>query len=216
MTKTLFMSLLQNPENVSEEHLDGIREMGISYPYFAFSHILLAKLLKTTQDTSARQYARIASLYASNSRWLYYYLYPDQIPLSAKQGPVPRFSGDYFSMMENVEAQGGDTRETLRSLAERLKTARDIIVDEKPKERIAATEQKKSARIATPDYFAEKTTSESDDKISEKMVKKLIREKKYSEAIEILHKLNLVYPKKSVYFAAQIQFLEKIIENSTT
>ena len=50
--------------------------------------------------------------------------------------------------------------------------------------------------------------------ISEINAKKLIAERKYKDAIEILRCLNLNNPKKSVYFADQIRFLEKVIENS--
>ena len=48
----------------------------------------------------------------------------------------------------------------------------------------------------------------------EVQAKKLIAERKYSDAIEILQKLNLNNPKKSVYFADKIRFLEKIVENA--
>jgi len=50
--------------------------------------------------------------------------------------------------------------------------------------------------------------------ITESNAKKLIAERKYKEAIEILRALNLNNPKKSVYFADQIRFLEKVIVNS--
>jgi len=50
--------------------------------------------------------------------------------------------------------------------------------------------------------------------ISESNAKKLISEHKYKEAIEILRAINLNNPKKSVYFADQIRFLEKVIANS--
>ena len=48
----------------------------------------------------------------------------------------------------------------------------------------------------------------------ELIIKKMIEERKYSEAIEILRSFNLNNPKKSVYFADQIRFLEKVILNS--
>jgi len=50
--------------------------------------------------------------------------------------------------------------------------------------------------------------------ISENNAKKLIFEKKYTEAIAILRSLNLNNPKKSAYFADQIRFLEKVVSNS--
>lgn len=41
-----------------------------------------------------------------------------------------------------------------------------------------------------------------------------IKQGKYSQALEIIKRLNLDYPKKNVYFADQIRFLEKLIANS--
>ena len=43
--------------------------------------------------------------------------------------------------------------------------------------------------------------------------KKLIKEQKYLEAIEILRAISLNNPKKSANFALQIKFLETIINN---
>ncbi|MCQ2332456.1 MAG: hypothetical protein MJZ95_04555 [Paludibacteraceae bacterium] len=43
---------------------------------------------------------------------------------------------------------------------------------------------------------------------------KLIREKRYSEALEILRQINLENPKKSAYFAVQIRYLETILNNN--
>ena len=39
---------------------------------------------------------------------------------------------------------------------------------------------------------------------------------KYSQALEIIQRLSLVYPKKNAYFADQIRFLKKLIINNNT
>ena len=49
---------------------------------------------------------------------------------------------------------------------------------------------------------------------SETLAKIYIKQKKYNKALEIINKLNLLYPKKSRYFADQIRFLEKLINNT--
>ena len=46
---------------------------------------------------------------------------------------------------------------------------------------------------------------------TETLAKIYIKQKKYDKALEVLHKLNLIYPEKSSYFADQIRYLEKLI-----
>jgi hypothetical protein len=49
---------------------------------------------------------------------------------------------------------------------------------------------------------------------SETLAKIYLKQKKYDKALEIIRKLNLIYPEKSIYFADQIRFLEKWINHS--
>lgn len=49
--------------------------------------------------------------------------------------------------------------------------------------------------------------------LSESLAKIFIRQKQYEHAYEIISQLSLNYPEKSVYFADQMRFLRKIINN---
>lgn len=49
--------------------------------------------------------------------------------------------------------------------------------------------------------------------LSESLAKIFIRQKQYQRAFEIISQLSLKYPEKSVYFADQMRFLRKIINN---
>jgi hypothetical protein len=65
------------------------------------------------------------------------------------------------------------------------------------------------------DVEEEKVENESEeDYFTETLAKIYIKQQRYSKAIEIIKKLNLKYPKKNVYFADQIRFLEKLIINN--
>lgn len=49
---------------------------------------------------------------------------------------------------------------------------------------------------------------------TETLARIYIKQGRYSKALEIIKRLNLIYPKKNVYFADQIRFLEKLIINN--
>ena len=49
---------------------------------------------------------------------------------------------------------------------------------------------------------------------TETLARIYIKQGQYSKALEIIKRLNLKYPKKNVYFADQIRFLEKLIINN--
>ena len=72
---------------------------------------------------------------------------------------------------------------------------------------------------ATEEDEAEKMEvepAESDEEsyFTETLAKIYVKQQRYSKALEIIHRLNLKYPKKNAYFADQIRFLEKLIINA--
>ncbi len=226
MTKDNFISLLKNPEGFTPNIIAELKEMTEQYPYFAHPHLLLAKAMHLTNDLQSEVYMKRAGIYAADRRNLYYLLHPDKAQLSepVKAERESSISGNYFDMIEKVESKGGDAKQSLKSLAEKLKAAREAMsskqeslkLEESTNENLknSPPDLTKVVRIPTPDYFQiEERTSETENKITEEYAKKLIKDKKFREAIAILNELNLIYPKKSSYFADQIRFLEKILVN---
>jgi hypothetical protein len=57
---------------------------------------------------------------------------------------------------------------------------------------------------------------EDDTCFTETLARIYIKQRRYSKALEIIKKVSLKYPKKNVYFADQIRFLEKLIINTKT
>ena len=58
-------------------------------------------------------------------------------------------------------------------------------------------------------------TQMDDSMLSESLAKMYISRHKYSQALEIIQRLSLNYPEKSIYFADQIRFLTKLVLNET-
>ncbi|MBQ9077579.1 MAG: hypothetical protein IJY31_07060 [Muribaculaceae bacterium] len=52
-----------------------------------------------------------------------------------------------------------------------------------------------------------------DSLLSESLAKIYIKQHRYTKAYEIIHSLNLNFPEKSIYFADQLRFLQKLIIN---
>lgn len=69
-----------------------------------------------------------------------------------------------------------------------------------------------------PEYMPELETNDKkegdENYFTETLAQIYIRQGRYSKALEIIKRLNLNYPKKNVYFADQIRFLEKLIINN--
>ena len=63
-----------------------------------------------------------------------------------------------------------------------------------------------------PPQVAENDNS-NDAFLSETLMRVYIKQKKYDKALTIIKRLSLNFPKKSVYFADQIRFLELLIQN---
>ena len=109
------------------------------------------------------------------------------------------------------------TISSMKKIAESLKASRAMLKEEKRIPEMASAHQPETRQtkieIPVPDYFRYEDEQTKDLSLEEKS-RLYIRQKKYSEAIEILRQLNLINPKKSIYFADQIRFLEKIIANS--
>ncbi len=65
-----------------------------------------------------------------------------------------------------------------------------------------------------PEIEAQEPENEGNDGIfTETLARIYIKQGRYSKALEIIKRLNLLYPKKNSYFADQIRFLEKLILN---
>jgi hypothetical protein len=217
MTTNELMALIVHPEAVGSQFASELKSLIEKYPYFYQARLLWLKSLQKSESIHFESEVPATALYASDQRWLYFYLYPERYINQETQLREAKFSGSYFDLLDAAEAEGGDAKLTLRMIAERLKASRAMLVNTEKtedKDKPAKKIEVDPSKIIVPviDYF--KYDATANPITLEEKSKLLIKEKKYKEAIEILNQLNLINPKKSIYFADQIRFLEKIIANS--
>jgi hypothetical protein len=220
MTHDDLISIVRLPENVNSDYEADLKELVDRYPYFVTTRVLYVKALQQSHSIHYAANLKIASIYCSSRRWFYFYLHPEKMLSNEpyQHNKNGKSSGDYFDMINRIESDGGDSKQSLKNLAERLKAARDMaqIPMIQPVKKSAIQNNLQKIAKVNP-VFNSNSTDQSIKQaveISESNAKKLIIAHKYAEAVEILRALNLNNPKKSVYFADQIRFLEKVIANS--
>ena len=214
MTYADFITLVRQPQAVSSEQIPDLKELVERYPYFVSPRMVLAKAYKESGSIHSSAFLNETSAFSADRRWLYNYIFPEKIATNetTQFERESKTSGNYFDMINVIEMAGGDTKQTLKNMAEKLKEARAMVI--KPSVvKIEMIEQPIVEKVLESKPEIEQTGIEEIE-ISENNAKKLIFEKKYTEAIAILRSLNLNNPKKSAYFADQIRFLEKVVSNS--
>ena len=228
MTQEEFILLVKQPESVAAQHVSDLKEMVERFPYFVPSRVLLTKALQLSNSIHFDANLKTTTVFIPSRRWLYYYLYPEKL-LSVepyRREKNAKSGGDYFDMLNVVESGGGDARQSLKNLAVKLKSARSLVniptvplnihsdkVAKNIDVEMSVDELDRNVVEVVDANSVDVSVSQSFEN-SEANAKKLISERKYNEAIVILKELNLNNPKKSVYFADQIRFLEKVVSKS--
>jgi hypothetical protein len=216
MNRTDINNFLTNPDLVANASSEELRRLVETYPYCETLHWIYLRALYLADDAMFEEELMLHGMHISNRRLFYNYLTENNscsnIVETQYIASLP--TTDYFALEQN-QAQ----KQSLQQLAAQLKAARLARQKQTTEERIQSTEAKvqmkdENAINQTPEVITieEKNEAEQPQKTEEE-AKKLIKEQKYLEAIEILRAISLNNPKKSANFALQIKFLETIINN---
>ena len=239
MNRSDINKYLTDPNLIEHTTSDDLRRLIDIYPYCEALYWIYLRSLYIKDDAIFDDELMKYGLHISNRKLFYNYLTyeltTNSTPNQDSQLPIinPQLSTpDYFALEQN-QAQ----KQSLQQLAEQLKKARltrqqqntennntthltlnkttnpDNNPQPKPNPSNLPPNPTHTTPKAnkTPKIEKDKQTLDSD--LSEEKAKKLIKEQKYLEAIEILRAISLNNPKKSANFALQIKFLETIINN---
>ena len=214
---------------------DELRHLTEIYPYCEALHWIFLRSLYINDDATFDDELMKHGMHISNRRLFYNYLTVETQYIASQKtnnalqvetqyiASLP--TTDYFALDDNPEQ-----KQTLQQLAAQLKAARLARQKQSTQNRDAAccvqtSEASKTTDIHNTDIETQHTSSSpkqpitipsqpiEEPQITEEYAKKLIKEQKYLEAIEILRAISLNNPKKSANFALQIKFLETIINN---
>jgi hypothetical protein len=231
------IELIEGKRSYNEQTLNGLSDMLKEYPYFQTARLLYTMNLLHLKDTRFPLELRKTAVYLSDRKKMFYlienkFFTPEFI--SALQMEVEKkeentsfdiidaflsenksgktekndISADYTSyfLSDGIEGEKKDSPPMQHQ---------DIIdkfleKDEKSPIKIELKKGNEYPDALVPDF----ESVDEDSFFSETLAKIYIKQKKFSKALEIIRKLNLIYPEKSRYFADQIRFLEKLIINT--
>ncbi len=152
-------------------------------------------------ETGDRTYSLIDSFLSSN---------PEEEASARKRKARPTVDAatDYISYMLQIEE---DANTEAESKEVPITYAQQILDD--------FLEQGKITIQEHPDEELQKPqidsgTTKENEVLTETLARIYIKQGKYDKALEIIRRLSLKYPKKNRYFADQIRYLEKLIENN--
>ena len=214
-----WLSANSDLSKVSERDL---RELADTYPYSEMLQWLYLKKLYVEDDVRFEARLEQVAMQVSSRRQLYYYLTADaaSVAVEAVTGleQLGGLTGDYVSIMDS------DTKKaSLQELAAKLRAAR--LAKAREVQQLQRVEREETTPVVLSEPVAAVNEGETcfDEQdfgvvpataFTEEEVKKLLRERKYADALEILEELYLRNPKKSSYFAIQIKFVKTILENN--
>ena len=135
----------------------------------------------------------------------------DEGEISKKRKPTPADAAvDYVAYLMEVE-NSEEQQDSSPSLHLKGQELIDSFIEKNSDGRIQLSD--------TPEYLPElqeeNENNEPDEGyFTETLAKIYIKQGRYEQALEIIQRLNLNFPKKNSYFADQLRFLEKLILNN--
>ena len=209
MTSSDIIQWIKQPELLNASTLYELRTMVARYPYFQTLRLLYLNNLYLLHDETFGPELRKSALFVADRSKLYYLIEGDKLAVK------PAKSTKALAPEQKEEPNENRTLSLINSF-----------LAEVPDDQTVNDELNLSPLtqeyVLTDDNIGNEETVESeaeeldDSYFTETLAKIYIKQRRYGKALEIIRKLNLKYPKKSIYFADQIRFLEKLVINEKT
>ena len=208
--------LTKNPNTIKEPHISSIDNIILRFPYFQIGQLLLTKGLLNTESIRYNQQLKKAAIYSGRRKKLFNLISLEKnsanensviakevstsIKEELKLGKPLRFSKD-----ENHSFSEWLTLLNVKKVKRENNTIIDTFLEKK---RNFNTHKKEVFFKATEN--SKESLIENHDLITPTLAKVYLEQEHYEKAISAYKKLILKYPKKSSFFANQIELITKL------
>ena len=207
MTTAELNHYIAHPEQLNKSTLSDIQQLADMYPYCATFTILYAKNLWNVNDLRFKAFVQKAALSTYHRDVLQQLM---AIPaVAVNDSTVQRFNDSTIKRF-NEEPTPYQLTELPEEEPIKPLKQQDLIdkfIASNPKIHLSDKFEYEEPQNLTQNEVSESVFTES-------LAKIYIKQGQYEKALHIFEKLNLKYPEKNTYFADQIRFLTKIIQNS--
>ena len=227
MNTERIISLIKNPHLINKKDVIFLEDISIKHPSFSISHVLLTKGLLNTESVRYNQKLKKAALYSLDRKQLFRLISQD-----VKNEEIVK-ENDLIEVIKVEE-------EVIITQKEELKIGQPLEFDETEEysfsEWLALTKVQKINREETEDkpdlinnfikksptieveknkFFSPTETAkssiiENEELVTETLARVYLEQEHFEKAIEAYKKLSLKYPKKSSFFADQINLIKDL------
>lgn len=194
MNTSELYNLIYSHHLLNENTATQLKILTEKYPWFQLAWMLYLKNLKQIESPEYNSILKKAAVQISDSKLLYNYLN------SGFQKKQHNFEFENHVQVFDIsatEVNDGNSLidKFLSSDSGKIRNFHDDVTGLELENRIE---------------IIEKSTAENDDIITETLAVIYFQQKNYEKALDAYKKLSLKYPEKSIYFATQIEEIEKI------
>lgn len=230
MQKERIISLISNPETINKEDNLFLENIIKKFPFFSISHILLAKGLLNTESVRYNRKLKQAALYSLERKQLFKLITQnlEKKSLSVEEQAemeiihvedTPEFNDVETDLKIGKPLKFEETEEY--SFAQWLSLTKVKKIDRSEKKTkeydlinsfIESNPNIKPEKnkFFSPTETAKTSLVENNELVTETLARVYLEQQHFEKAIEAYKKLSLKYPKKSSFFADQINLINDL------
>ena len=191
-SKNLLSKIIKNFNPEDEKQSLELKKILNSYPYFQFVSAYLLKTLKIQGKQSFNELLPKTALLSNNRKHLRDWLFSSHEIVTPENSKIEKYSFlDWFDIINDDVPK-----------VEKKLDLIDQFIKNSPKIEFS-NEEKTESQIMID-------TKINDELITETLAKIYVSQKKFNKAIKAYDILSLKYPKKSSFFADQINYIKKL------